>query len=117
MSEEIGKYDPYTDKFIKNTTTGTTTDRIEIGTDGIPYILSVSNSSGLYARSLKELDECDFIDKSTKLYTKDEVMTMLEEIKDEANNIRPTIYNCASFSEGIRAYNNLVQQKINKLKG
>ena len=52
-----------------------------------------------------------------KLYTKDEVVAMLKEIKDEANNICPTIYNCASFSEGIRTYNNLIQQKINALRG
>ena len=41
---------------------------------------------------------------------------MLEEIKDEASNILPTIWNCASFTEGILTYNKLIQQKINELK-
>ena len=78
--EENGRYDPYTDKFIKNTTT----DRIEVGADGSLYNLSISSSYGLYAKNQEELDKCDYIDKSTKLYTKDEVITMLTDIRTRA---------------------------------
>lgn len=65
MLEEIGRYDPYTDKFIKNTTT----DRVEIGTDGNLYRLSITNGN-----EYLPIDE---------LYTKDEVVCMLDKIKAE----------------------------------
>lgn len=47
---------------------------------------------------------------------KSDMVAMLTEIKDEASNICPTIGNCTSFAEGIRAYDKLIQQKINSLK-
>ena len=83
MLEEIKRYDPYTDKFIKNTTT----NRIEVGTDGSLNNLSISSSFGLYAKIQGELDKCDYIDKSTKLYTKDEVIAMLTELQSEIEEI------------------------------
>jgi len=52
-----------------------------------------------------------------KVFTKDEVVDMLTEIQIKANNICPNIYTCASFTEGIMAYNKLIQQKIDKLGG
>ena len=63
--EEIGRYDTYTDNFIKNTTT----DRIEVGTDGNLYRLSISNGN-------------EFLSKD-KLYTKADVVVMLGKIRAE----------------------------------
>lgn len=41
ISTEINKYDPYTDTVLKKVTT----DRVEIGTDGNLYRLSISNGN------------------------------------------------------------------------
>lgn len=57
----------------------------------------------------------DSFKKDYKRRLKTEIITMLTEIKDEANKIRPTIYNCASFSQGIITYDKLIQDKINEL--
>jgi hypothetical protein len=116
MIEEIKRYDPYTDKFIKNTTT----DRIKVGTDGRLYNLSLSNSYGLYAKNQEELDKCDYIDKSTKLYTKDEVISMLTEIQTEIEEKKTDYDKDLKIEHGIyHAYNRcseVIQQKINSLK-
>ncbi len=61
--EEMGRYDPYTDSFLKNTTA----NRIEVGTDGNLYRLSVSNGN-------------EYLPKD-KLYTKVDVMNMLDKIR------------------------------------
>ncbi len=125
IGEEIGRYDPYTDKFIKNTTTDTTTDRTEVGTDGNLHILSISNSIsnsfGLYARSLEELDKCDYIDKSTKLYTINEVIAMLTELQKEIDELpNHELQNSdwkSGFIHGLAdVQEKVIQQKIDKLK-
>ena len=68
-------------------------------------------------RDLKYIPTVEAIPKADyEARLKADVVAMLKEIKDEANNIRSTIWNCTSFSEGISAYNNLIQQKIDKLK-
>lgn len=70
-----------------------------------------------YAISSLKTDEAyQLMYEGGEVFTKDEVVAMLTEIKDEASNIRPTIGNCTSFAEGIRAYDKLIQQKINALK-
>ena len=70
-----------------------------------------------YAVSSLKTDEAyQLMYEGGEVFTKDEVVAMLTEIKDEASNIRPTIGNCASFAEGIRAYDKLIQQNINSLK-
>jgi enolase len=70
-----------------------------------------------YAISSLKTDEAyQLMYEGEEVFTKDEVVAMLTEIKDEASNICPTIGNCASFTEGIRAYDKLIQQKINSLK-
>ena len=66
--------------------------------------------------SLKTDEKYQIMYEGGEVFTKDEVVAMLTEIKDEASNIRPTIGNCTSFAEGIRAYDKLIQQKINSLK-
>ena len=63
--DEIGRYDTYTYNFIKNTTT----DKIEVGTDGNLYRLSVSNGN-------------EFLSKD-KLYTKADIEAILDKIKAE----------------------------------
>jgi hypothetical protein len=110
--EEIKNYDPYTDKFIKNTTTS----RIEIGPDGSVHNLSLSNSYGLYAKNQEELDKCDYIDKSTKLYTKDEVIAMLTELQLEIKELKS--YESADGQDLVMLADigTLFQQKINNLK-
>ena len=121
MFEEIERYDPYTDKFIKNTTT----DRIEVGTDGSLHNLSISNSYGLYAKNQEELDKCDYIDKSTKLYTKEEVVSMLTDIQLELDEMKITKVRSAGFApyskdpfrRGVNCSKEIIQQKINSLKG
>ena len=68
--------------------------------------------------SLKTDLKYDLMYEGEDIYTKADMVTMLTEIKDKVNNIIPTIYNCvsANFLEGIRAYDKLIQQKINSLK-
>lgn len=58
----------------------------------------------------------DSFKKDYKRRLKTEIITILKEIKDEANKIRPTIYNCASFAQGIITYNKLIQDKIDELE-
>ena len=41
-----------------------------------------------------------------------DMVAMLTEIKDEAGNIRSTIWNCGTFIEGVTAYDKFIQQKI-----
>lgn len=72
--EEIGRYDTYTDNFIKNTTA----DRIEVGTDGNHYRLSISNGN-------------EFLSKD-KLYTKSDVVAMLDKIKAEIEEEKEHAY-------------------------
>jgi len=63
------------------------------------------------------INEEEYISKSDyEARLKADMIAILTEIKDEASNIIPTIYNCGSFTEGIRTYDKLVQQKINALK-
>jgi len=70
-----------------------------------------------YAISSLKTDEAyQLMYEGGEVFTKDEVVAMLTEIKDAASSIRPTIGNCTSFAEGIRAYDKLIQQKINSLK-
>lgn len=71
-----------------------------------------------YAISSLKTDEAyQLMYEGGEVFTKDEVVAMLTEIKDVASSIRPTIGNCTSFAEGIRAYDKLIQQKINALRG
>ena len=118
--EEIGRYDPYTDKFIKNTTT----DRIDVGTDESLHNLSMPSSYGLYyAKNQEELDKCDYIDKSTKLYTKNEVITILTELQSEIkktylldlsdeNNVDD--YEDFAHNRLVEGIISLIQQKVRK---
>ena len=115
ISEEIGRYDPYTDKFIKNTTTS----RIEVDADGTLHNLSISNSYGLYAKNQEELDKCDYIDKSTKLYTEDEVIAILTELQQEIEEIvkeEGGLIN-KKWANGLHYSEKIIQQKIDALKG
>lgn len=66
MLEEIERYDPYTDKFIKNTTT----DRIEVGIDGNLYRLSAANAN-------------KYLPNGELYYTKADLATMFTDIRDE----------------------------------
>lgn len=99
--EEIGRYDPYTDTFLKNVTT----DRVEIGTDGNLYRLSISNGN-------------EFLSKD-RLYTKVDMVAMLEELNKEMNSIKE----CEHQIYGKEHWNfvgkcqDVIQQKINELKG
>ena len=87
-----------------------TTNIIEIGTDGSLHNLSISSSFGLYAKSLEELDKCDYIDKSTKLYTKDEVILMLTELDLQIDEL-------AAYNLEVAKVQRLIRDKINALKG
>lgn len=58
----------------------------------------------------------DSFKKDYKRRLKTDMIGMLKEIKDEANKIRPTIYNCASFAQGIITYDKLIQDKIDELE-
>lgn len=58
----------------------------------------------------------DSFKKDYKRRLKTDIIGMLKEIKDEANKIRPTIYNCASFAQGIITYDKLIQDKIDELE-
>lgn len=96
--------------------------RIEVGADGNPHILSISNSisnsSGLYAKSLEELNKCDYIDRSRKSYTKDKVIAMFEELKTEIEKIaEEEKYHDAKWALGLNYSKKIIQQKINALKG
>lgn len=97
--EEIGRYDPYTDKFIKNTTT----DRIEIGTDGNLYRLTVSNGD-----KFLPIDE---------LYTKADMVAMLEDLKQdiiaEAYGIET---DCSDYVVNVADIDMVIQQEIKELK-
>lgn len=66
----------------------------------------------------KEWHDMNYIPKADyENRLKADMVAMLETIQIEASNIYPTIYNCCSFTEGIMAYDKLIQQKINSLKG
>lgn len=88
-------------------------------------ILNIVNEPSKHIQIVK-IDGKDSIVYSSKfielleliptMYTKDDMIGILKEIRDEASNIRSTIWNCASFTEGIREYDKLIQQKINSLK-
>lgn len=94
-----------------------TTNIIEIGTDGSLHNLSISSSFGLYAKNLEELDKCDYIDKSTKLYTKDEVTAVLEELKTEIEEIvKLEELIDKKWAKGLHYSEKIIQQKINALR-
>ena len=101
VGEEIGRYDPYTDKFIKNTTT----DRIEIGTDGNLYRLSISNGN-------------EFLPMD-RLYTKADLVAMLKELQAEIDEEAWT-RECMDASDEriveMESINEIIQQKIDKLR-
>lgn len=78
--------------------------------------LEVEKTIKYAVSSLKTDEAYQLMYEGGEVFTKDEVVAMLTEIKDEASNICPTIGNCTSFAEGIRAYDKLIQQKINSLK-
>ena len=92
VGEEIGRYDPYTGKFLKNTTC----DRIEIGTDGNLYKLTISNGS-------------EFLPVD-RLYTKADMVAMLEDLDLQIDE--PAAYNLE-----VAKVQRLIRDKINKLKG
>ena len=104
--EEIGRYDPYTDKFLKNTTF----DRVEIGTDGNLYRLSISNGN-------------EFL-PIDRLYTKADMVAMLTEIQLELDEMKITKVRSAGFApyskdpfrRGVNCSKEIIQQKINTLK-
>lgn len=58
----------------------------------------------------------DSFKKDYRRRLKNDIIATLTEIKDAADNITPTLYNCASFSEGIKAYDKLIQDKIDELE-
>lgn len=93
MVEEIGRYDTYTDNFIKNTTA----DRIKVGTDGNPYRLSVSNGN-------------EFLSKD-KLYTKADIEAILDKIRTEVDEL-----DTLRFSSGERIYKDEVLDILDKYK-
>jgi hypothetical protein len=91
--EEIGRYDTYTYNFTKNTTT----DKIEVGTDGNLYRLSVSNGN-------------EFLSKD-KLYTKADIEAILDKIRIEVDEL-----DTLRFSSGERIYKDEVFDIIDKYK-
>lgn len=98
--EEMGRYDPYTDKFINNSTT----DRIEVGTDGNLYKISVSNDNGFLSKD--------------KLYTKADIVAMLEDLKKEMNPIKECEYQIYGKEHWnfVGKCQEVIQQKIDALK-
>ena len=107
IQEELGRYDPYTDKFIKNTTT----DRIEVGTDGNLYRLSISNGN-------------EYLPKDES-YSKADIVAMLTELKLEIEGLALDTTKAQTefcndgpvrfYNKGIRKAATEIQQKIDKL--
>ena len=82
-----------------------TTDRIKVGTDGNLYRLSVSNGSEYSSKG--------------RLYTKADMIAMLEELQMEIGELKPPLCHNASHAKGCAdkwRVEGLIQQKINALK-
>ena len=98
ISEEIKNYDPYTDKFIKNSTT----DRIEIGTDGNLYRLSVSNGNEYLSND--------------RLYTKADMVKELKELQKKIDEYQKDAFYADDVMIRKRIVKDIIQQKIDELK-
>ena len=89
--EGLGRYDPYTDKFIKDST-----DRVEFGTDGNLCGLSVLNGNEY---SPKE-----------KLYSNADMVAMLEDLDLQIDET-------AAYNLEVAKVQRLIRDKINALRG